>query len=128
MVVVLIRWYIKKGKEQNFINFWEGMQVPDDKGLHRETLTKEDPDITDPKMHTFDVEGHFYTTFINVGMWETFDAFENAITKPYIKPREVIDGKEYIQINDFEYKLRERIVLKEVSSRGGDLPIAKLKN
>ena len=40
MVVVLVRWYIHKGKEEEFINFWENiMKVPDGSGLYRETLT-----------------------------------------------------------------------------------------
>lgn len=129
MIVVLIRWYIHKGKEIEFVNFWENiMKVPDGSGLYRETLTKEDPNITDPKMHTFDVESSYYTTFINVGMWESFDDFENAITKPYIRPKVVIEGKQYIEINDFEYKLRERVILNKISDRGGALPPAKLKN
>lgn len=129
MVVVLVRWYIHKGKEADFINFWENiMQVPDGSGLYRETLTKEIPENNDPKFHTFDIEGHSYTTFINIGMWTTIEAFDIAITKPYINPRREIEGKQYIEINDFEYKLRERIVLNKISDRGGELPPAKLKN
>lgn len=129
MVVVLVRWYIHKGKEEEFINFWENvMKVPDGCGLFRETLTKEIQENTDPIFHTFDIEGHSYTTFINVGMWSSLDAFEEAIIKPYLSPAKEFEGKHYIEIKDFEYKLRERIVLERVSDRGGQLPQAKLKN
>ena len=61
-------------------------------------------------------------------MWTSIEAFDFAITKPYINPRKEIGGKQYIEINDFEYKLRERIVLERVSDRGGQLPEPKLKN
>jgi hypothetical protein len=133
MIVVLVRWYIIEGKEDEFLEYWESLKVDDNKGLYRETLTQEDSEMNKPQFRTFNLEGKSYVTFINVGMWESLLHFENAIEKPYMPSRIEIEGekykgKEYIEIKKFEYKLRERIVLKEVSSRGQDLPPAKSKN
>ena len=129
MVVILIRWYIKNDKTTKFISHWENvMKVSKGKGLFRETLCKANPKIEDPKFHTFNLDNPFYTTFINVGMWESVDAFDNAVSAPYIR-KPILDGdrEEYLHITEFEFKIRERIVLEEVSSRGIDLPKAKME-
>jgi hypothetical protein len=57
MVVILIRWYIIKGMELDFISHWENvMTVPKGVGLYRETLCQANPEIEDVKFHTYDVE------------------------------------------------------------------------
>jgi hypothetical protein len=61
-------------------------------------------------------------------VWESVDAFDNAVSAPYIrKPILDGDGERYLRITEFEFKIRERIVLEEVSSRGIDLPKAKVE-
>ena len=128
MVVILIRWYIKNEKVDEFVSYWENiMKVDKGKGLFRETLCKVNPKIEDPKFHTFNLDNPFYTTFINVGMWESVEAFDTAVSAPYIKPAIIDGGEKYLHITQFEFKIRERIVLEEVSSRGIDLPQAKVE-
>ena len=128
MTVILIRWYIKNEMKQEFVSYWENiMKVSKGCGLHRETLCEVQPEIKDPKFHTFNLEHPLYTTFINVGMWENVDAFDNAVTASYIKKPIIHEGEQFLHITKFEFKIRERIVLKEVSSRGGELPKAKVE-
>jgi hypothetical protein len=40
----------------------------------------------------------------------------------------IVKSKKYIALKDVEYKPRERIILKEVSSKGVELPDVKTKN
>ena len=57
--------------------------------------------------------------------------FDKAIGK-YIPNVKITKKKgktiQQIELDDFEFKLRERIVLKTIKSRGGSLPKADLKN
>ena len=126
MVVILIHWLIKTGCEATFIEFWENqMKIPRDTGLYREILTKVNGEVDDPKFHTFSVESPHYSTFINLGIWKTLDDFDKQVGE-YI-PKTSIDGnKQTIELKDFEFKIRERVVLTVVSDRGIELPKAKL--
>ena len=131
MVVVMVHWLIKQGQEKEFENWWRSeMSVPKDAGLYREILTTIDAEPTDSKFHTFSVGDPFYSTYINVGIWNSLEEFDKEIGKRIPEP-EIIkeDGKiKYtIKMEAFEFKLRERVVLKVISDRGGQLPNAEMR-
>lgn len=129
MIVILVNWLIQKGKENDFEQRWHKMTVEQGKGLYREILTQLDVD-TSPKFHTFSLGDPFYSTYINIGMWESVDHFDKAIGK-YIPEAQIFeqDGirKYSITLEAFEFKLRERVVLRVIADRGGQLPEAELK-
>jgi hypothetical protein len=130
MVVILVHWLIQRGKEEDFKNRWKEM-TPEGSGLYREILTELDPEPGNPQFHTFSLGlgDPFYSTFINIGMWKTVEDFDRAVGK-FIPKAEIfeVDGKSKytITLEAFEFKLRERVVLKVISDRGGSLPEAQL--
>jgi hypothetical protein len=130
MVVILVHWLIRKGHEDRFTDRWREMTVESHSGLYREILTK--LDITaeqDTKFHTFSVGDPFYSTFINIGIWHDLDSFDAAIgwCIPDVK---VEDGGgrrvQTVELEEFEFKLRERVVLEVIGTRGGALPPANV--
>jgi hypothetical protein len=129
MVVILVNWLIHPGKEDDFIESWKKMTVGPDSGLYREILTTVNPSNANPKFHTYSVGDPFYTTYINIGIWESLEHFDKAIG-PKIPSAEFFekDGrmKYSIELEAFEFKLRERVVLSVVADRGGPLPQAQL--
>lgn len=129
MVVILVHWLINKGQEEEFLARWRQMTVDAHSGLFREILTTPNPEPEDAKFHSFSVGDPFYSTFINIGVWESLEHFDAAIGR-YIPQAEIIekDGrKKYtIELEIFEFKLRERVVLKVISDRGGQLPDAEM--
>lgn len=130
MVVILVHWLIKTGMEDAFQARWKQMSVGPGSGLFREILTKIDVGQADPKFHTFSLGDPFYSTFINIGMWESVEAFDHAVGK-YIPEAQIVERhgrqKLTIELEDFEFKLRERVILEVVSDRGGQLPKAALQ-
>ncbi len=129
MVVILVHWLIKPGMEMQFQDRWRQMSIGSDSGLYREILTKLDVSPSNPKFHTFSVGDPFYSTFINIGMWRSVDDFDRAVGK-YIPEAELMDKdgrqKYTIELEHFEFKLRERVILEVVADRGGQLPEAQL--
>jgi hypothetical protein len=130
MVVVLVHWLIQKGREEEFKNRWRQMTIARGIGLYREILTELDSEPPNPMFHTFSLGDPFYSTFINIGMWESVTQFDNAV-RPFIPEAKIVvrDGKHLysIEVEAFEFKLRERVVLKVISDRGGQLPDAQLR-
>lgn len=63
-------------------------------------------------------------------MWESVECFDRAVGK-YIPEAEILkrdDRLKYIiELEESEFKLRERVVLEVVSDRGGQLPDAELR-
>ena len=130
MEVILVHWLIKKGRELDFEKHWQKMTIENDIGLYREILTTPDKNTFDPKFHTFTLENPNYTTYINIGMWESLAHFDKAINKYFPKASSEEVGNKIVQtieLEDFEFKLRERIVLRKVKDRGVALPDADLK-
>lgn len=129
MVVILVHWLITKGREKDFVDWWRQMSVPGGAGLYREILTSLDTEPPDSKFHTFSVGDPFYSTFINVGIWNSLEEFDAEIGKR-IPKAEVFekDGRKKctITLEDFEFKLRERVVLKVIADRGSQLPDAEM--
>jgi hypothetical protein len=129
MIAILVHWQIRPGKEEEFKAKWKQMTIAPGSGLYREILTELDPEPPNPLFHTFSLGDPFYTTFINIGIWESLEQFDNAVGK-YIPQAELSERnglqKFVIELDAFEFKLRERVVLKVVSDRGGQLPEAQL--
>ena len=108
MIIVLVRWQIKKGRRREFLKEWEQMLTPrDHSGLYREILAGPEERAGD-EYKTFDLISSSYETFVNVGIWESIAAFERAVGT-FMHRRKA----------GFEFKLRERIVLTPVSDRSG---------
>lgn len=130
MVVILVHWLIKLGMEEKFTARWKQMSISKDAGLFREILTRIDVRPSNPKFHTFSVGDPFYVTFINIGVWESVEAFDRAVGK-WIPEAEIIekDGRQKysIELEEFEFKLRERVILEVIADRGGQLPEAALE-
>jgi hypothetical protein len=128
MVIILVHWLIKTGFEAQFEAAWRNMSVGQEAGLYREMLTTVEPIPNDPKFNTFSISDPNYSTFINIGMWESLEAFDEAVGKyiPKGEAFEAEDGRRRITIllEEYEFKLRERIVLKRIFDRGGQLPPA----
>jgi hypothetical protein len=131
VVVVLVHWLIRPGLENKFEDRWRAMTVDAHAGLYREILTsleksREEPQSSD-KFHTFSIGDPFYTTYINIGMWENLESFDAAIGK-YIPEAKIEerDGRRFqtVELEEFEFKLRERVVLTVIDSRGSQLPAA----
>lgn len=132
MVIVIVRWYIIEGQEENFKKTWIEIMEPQIKtGLFSEFFSKPIDSIKE-KYHTLDVESKHYKTFINVGIWKDVEAFDEAIGSFILgrKPHDRDPQKQFMEIFEFEYKLRERIVMTVEESRSGEwtLPSATLKN
>lgn len=130
MEIILVHWLIKKGRENDFEAHWQSMTVNTAEGLYRETLTTPDKNTFNPKFQTFTLENPNYTTYINIGMWKSLKDFDKSINKYFPKATSKIKGKKVIQtieLEDFEFKIRERIVLRKVLDRGGKLPKADIK-
>jgi len=127
MEIVLVHWLIKRGREIDFENHWKKMSIEADNGLYREILSTPDKNTFDPKFQTFTLENPNYTTYINIGIWKSLSDFDKAVEKYFPKAStEKKNGKTIhtIEVEDFEFKLRERIVLRKVSDRGVSLPDA----
>ncbi|MBK6731495.1 MAG: hypothetical protein IPG60_11245 [Bacteroidetes bacterium] len=123
MVIVIVRWYIKKEQDKKFKATWQGMNPKYKEGLFREFFSKP-ISKPDEKYHTLDVESKHYTTYINVGVWRKLDDFNKAIGSMIPGRTKSKDpekkNKELIEVFDFEFKLRERIVMNVERTRGGE--------
>lgn len=127
MVLILIYWQIKEDKVEEFEDYWKTMMnVEGKRGFYREILTKP-VTIPDPKFNTFSMTDRNYRTYINIGFWSSIEDFERAVRETMPKTSHTTDPssgrtKQSIELESFEFKLRERIVLTPISQRGGSLP------
>jgi hypothetical protein len=130
MVVIMVHWLIKKGIEHTeaFEAMWKTMSIEPNTGLYREVLTTP-VQAEDAKFNTFSITDNAYVTYINIGIWKDIESFDAAVGK-YIQPPErrkpirgTSKGKEMLAIyqHDFEFKIRERIILKKILDRKGAL-------
>jgi hypothetical protein len=128
MVIILVHWLIKKGfsHEQKFKETWAKMTIQPNTGLYREMLTTVELD-SDPKFNTFSLTSEAYKTFINIGIWKDLASFDEAVGK-YIMPPEnrapiakPDTEMKAIYLQDFEFKMRERVILSKVLDRKGAL-------
>lgn len=127
MEIILIYWQIKKGQELAFERHWQMMMnVEGKKGFHREMLTRPVAK-SDPKFNTWSITDPNYSTYINIGFWNSIEDFERAVQETMPKASQAIDPasgrtKHTIELEPFEFKVRERIVLTPIFQRGGPLP------
>jgi len=130
MVVIMVHWLIKKGieNEQAFEAMWKGMTIDPNIGLYREVLTQP-TESEDDKFNTFSITDKAYTTYINIGIWKDIESFDAAVGRYIQAPerRKPLEGsfkdKEMLAVyqHDFEFKIRERIILKKILDRKGAL-------
>lgn len=125
MVVILVHWLIKKDMVDDFENAWTKMKVGKSSGLHKEILTTPEEYQDDDMYHTFSIGNPFYTTYLNIGIWESLDHFDNAIKKYIFKPEVSKDDNGDIvliqRVKPYEFKIRERVVMRIVNERGDSL-------
>lgn len=130
MIILLVHWLIKKGREQEFETRWHQMTVEANQGLYRELLATINDEVANPKFHTFSVGNPHYSTYINIGLWESVEHFDAAVGKYMAPVSETPAGdgrtKYSIELEGFEFKLRERVVLRLIADRGGSLPLASM--
>jgi len=130
MIVIMVHWLIKKGieNEQAFEAMWKQMKIEPNTGLYREVLTQP-VTAEDPKFNTFSITDNAYTTYINIGVWKDLESFDAAVGR-YIQPperRKPLSGpyqdREMLAVyrHDFEFKIRERVILKKLYDRKGAL-------
>ncbi|MBB3890549.1 hypothetical protein GGQ61_001266 [Phenylobacterium haematophilum] len=128
MVIIMVHWLIKKGfsHEEKFKEIWKQMTIEPNTGLYREMLTTVALD-SDPKFNTFSLTDQAYTTYINIGVWKDLDSFDAAVGKyimapekraPIARPDTEMNA---VYLQDFEFKLRERVILTKVLDRKGAL-------
>jgi hypothetical protein len=133
MIVIMVHWLIKKGveNEEAFEAAWKKMTIKPNTGLYREVLTQP-VEAEDPKFNTFSITDKSYTTYINIGIWKDIKSFDAAVGK-YIQPpekRKPLRGpyknRKMLAVyrQPFEFKIRERIILRKLYDRKGalDLP------
>lgn len=104
MVIVLIRWFIKPNRVADFFEYWQTKAIIEDKsGLIGEFLSEPIPahaftykvdDLTDPNGE--------HLEFNNVGLWESVDAFEEAVAHMFNDDAPLLD---------FEVAKRKRTIL-----------------
>jgi hypothetical protein len=128
MIVILVHWLVKNGHshEEKFEATWKNMTIQPNTGLYREILTSVELD-SDPKFNTFSLTDKAYKTYINVGVWKDLQSFDEAVGKYILPPKAVPhprkEGEEAnaIYLEDFEFKMRERVILKKLFDRKGAL-------
>jgi hypothetical protein len=101
------------------------MTIELDEGLFREILTKP-VKAEDQKFNIFSVTNEAYTTYINIGIWKDLESFDRAMEQYITTPEKRVPinsttGEEKLTLyfEDFEFKIRERIVLQKVNDRDG---------
>lgn len=129
MTIILVHWLIKPGYENKFMQRWRKMTVDTGAGLYREVLTR--PLLRDdPKFNTYSITDRAYSTFINIGFWKSLKHFDKAVGKYIPTANPQIDSKDgrtkrAVLLEDFEFKIRERIVLKKIWDRDGGESFSK---
>lgn len=121
MKIILVHWLIKPGFGEKFKEHWKDkMKIFKPPGFYREILTKPIQD-DDPKYNTFSVTDKNYDTYINIAIWESVQHFDDAMQKLIPKTTTTKENDENvttIKLKEFEFKLRERVVLDHIYDRG----------
>jgi hypothetical protein len=98
MNVVIVKWVITRGAEETFLTKWRSLSFKDSSGLFREFLSP----VGRSPLSTWDLGSDASSVFINVGIWESAEAFERQV------------GKFMAEKHPFEVEPRQRIVLDPV--------------
>ena len=109
--IVVVEWKIKKGHEQEFLDYWATKStVPDRSGLVAEFMSSEESRDRFPWINWVNAESADYSTFYNIGIWRKSEDFMGQIGK-------------YIDNNrppmPFEADHRHRVFLEPVKWRIG---------
>ena len=110
--IVLVEWRIKKGREQEFLDYWSKQAtVRDRSGLVGEFLSQAESREKFPLM-VWEADPR-WTTFVNVGIWRSGFGFEQQIGR-------------YIDLSrplDFEAAPRRRLFVMPERWRIGTFPV-----
>ena len=80
--IVVVEWKIKKGHEQEFLDYWsQKSTIPDRSGLIAEFLSDEESRDRFPWINWAAAESDDATIFYNVGIWRQADDFMGQIGK-----------------------------------------------
>lgn len=80
--IVVVEWKIKKGHEQEFLDYWATKStIPDRTGLIAEFMSGEESREQFPWINWAAAESGDYTIFYNVGIWRRADDFMGQIGK-----------------------------------------------
>jgi hypothetical protein len=86
MRIVLVEWRIRKGHEDEFLEYWSRRAtVPDRSGLIGEFLSRVEDQNEFPWM-TWELDER-WTTFVNVGLWRQGADFEKQVGRFIDKSR-----------------------------------------
>ena len=96
MNIVLVKWMIKKEREQDFLRHWR-RSINSKNKLFREFLSK----VEEDKVNTWPFPTAKYSVYINVGIWESAKAFKEVID---------VKGKK----EPFEARRRQCVLMKSV--------------
>jgi hypothetical protein len=78
MRIIVVEWRIKKGSEQEFLEYWsERSTIPDRSGLIGEFLSRVE-DRNEYPWIIWELDER-WTTFINVGFWRAGDDFQEQV-------------------------------------------------
>ncbi|RYB07074.1 hypothetical protein [Lichenibacterium ramalinae] len=109
--IVIVEWKIKKGHEQEFLDYWATKStIPDRTGLIAEFMSSEESREQFPWINWAAAESGDFTTFYNIGIWRKADDFMGQIGK-------YIDNKRPPMA--FEADHRHRVFLAPVKWRIG---------
>src|SRR5215813_1892795 len=127
MVIILVYWQVKEDRVEEFEKYWKTLgNVEGKKGFYREILTKPVAQ-SDSKFNTLGLTDRNYCAYLNLGFWNSVEDFERAVQETMPKTFQTADlasgrTKQSIELEPFEFKLRERIVLTPIAEHGGALP------
>ena len=80
--IVVVEWKIKKGHEQEFLDYWATKStIPDRSGLIAEFMSGEESREQFPWINWAAAESGDFTTFYNIGIWRKADDFMGQIGK-----------------------------------------------
>src|SRR3954470_24030785 len=94
MVIVEILWHIKAGTEPDVLEAWRAkFTVSDRSKLIGEFLCQPDESVEDIykgwRVEQFEKPTQEVTAFVNVALWESFEAFLTEISKYIPKPGQI---------------------------------------
>lgn len=118
MRIVAVEWKIKKGREQEFIDYWSTRStIPNRDGLIAEFLSGVDSKDKWPWINwTGPIDKPGITTYYNVGLWRDGDSFQDQIGKFVDNNRPPLD---------FEAEKRTRVFLAPQRWRVGETALPK---
>ncbi|HRJ68556.1 MAG TPA: hypothetical protein PK812_03030 [Beijerinckiaceae bacterium] len=113
MRIVVVEWKIKKGREQEFLDYWaERSTIPNRDGLVAEFLSTVDSKEKWPWINWLGpIDKPGITTFYNVGLWRDGESFQDNIGKFIDNNRPPLD---------FEGEKRTRVFLAPQRWRVGE--------